>query len=204
MLYHRTGNLDEAENCYAKLVKLQPDREEAWLRLGYLRLERGDCSGAIEALETIAAKPRPRFDGLVNLAIAYWRTGQIAAAKALLGKGVFDRPNAVEFLRIQAVVALEEEDNDEAAKLEARIAEAGEKWPELSYNAGVLLQKAGRHAEAVQAFERATRAKPDFGEALLNLGHSLKALGQDDKAKECWRDAVQLMPELAANYFPIR
>jgi tetratricopeptide (TPR) repeat protein len=204
LLYHRIGNLDDAEQCYAKLVTLRPDREDAWLRLGYLRLERGDCDGAIEALEKIAAKPRPRFDGTVNLAIAYWRTGQIAAAKALLEKGIADRPNAVEFLRIQAVVALEEEDNDEAVKLEARLAEAGEPWPEFSYNAGVLLQKAGRHADAVQAFERATKAKPGFGEALLNLGHSLKALGQDDKAKECWRDAVQLMPELAANYFPVR
>jgi tetratricopeptide (TPR) repeat protein len=202
LLYHRTGNLEVAEQSYAKLVTLQPEREEAWLRLGYLRLERGDCQGAIEALEKIAAKPRPRFDGRVNLAIAYWRTGQIAAAKALLEEGNKDRPNSVEFLRIQAVIALEEEDHDEVTRLEARLAEAGEPWPEFSYNAGVLLQKAGHHTEAVQAFERASKSKPDFGEALLNLGHSLKALGQDDKAKQCWRDAVQLIPELAANYFP--
>jgi tetratricopeptide (TPR) repeat protein len=202
LLYHRAGNLEGAEKCYGKLVKLQPEWEDAWLRLGYLWLERGDSRSAIEALEKIASKPRPRFDGLVNLAIAYWRTGQIGAVKSLLVKGLQERPNAVEFLRILAVVAVEEQDYDEAVRLEARLGEAGEPWPELSFNIGVLLQKAGRHNDAVQAFQHATKAKPGFGEALLNLGHALKALGQEDKAKQCWRDAVQAMPELAENYFP--
>jgi tetratricopeptide (TPR) repeat protein len=119
-----------------------------------------------------------------------------------LVKGLQERPNAVEFLRILAVVAVEEQDYDEAVRLEARLGEAGEPWPELSFNVGVLLQKAGRHNDAVQAFQHATKAKPGFGEALLNLGHALKALGQEDKAKQCWRDAVKAMPELAENYFP--
>ncbi len=202
LLYHRTGNLESAEKCYARLVKAQPDREDAWLTLGYLLVERGDYLGAIEALEKIATKPHARFDGEVNLAIAYWRAGQNAAAKALIEKGLTERPNAVEFLRILAVMAVEEADQDEAVKLEARLTEAGEIWPELSYNAGVLLQKVDRHGEAVQAFERASKAKPGFGEALLNLGHALKAVGEEDKAKQCWRDAVEVMPALAEDYFP--
>ncbi len=99
-------------------------------------------------------------------------------------------------------MAVEEQDQDTALKMETRLVDAGETWAELSYNAGVLLQKVDRHSEAVQAFERASKAKPDFGEALLNLGHALKAVGQEDKAKQCWRDAVQVMPALAEDYFP--
>lgn len=201
LLCQRTGDLATAETCYAKLVEIQPDREEAWARLGYLLLERGDDTGAVEALEKVGAKAHARFDAKVNLAIAYWRTGQPAAANTLIEKALHDRPNAVELLRIQAVMAIEEQDPDTALKLEAGLAEAGETWPELSYDAGVLLQKANRNNEAVQAFERARKAKPDFGEALLNLGHALKAVGQEDKAKQCWRDAVQIMPALAEDHF---
>src|SRR5438067_10022726 len=106
-----------------------------------------------------------------------------------------------EFVRAMAIVAVSEGNTDHAAKWEARLAEAGEPMPELSYNVGVLLQNAHRYEDAAQAFERALKGKPGFGEALLNLGHSLKGLGQDERAKECWRDAVQVMPELAGNYF---
>jgi tetratricopeptide (TPR) repeat protein len=66
------------------------------------------------------------------------------------------------------------------------------------------LQTANRQDAAAQAFERANEAKPGFGEALLNLGHALRALGQEEKAKECWREAVGLMPDLAGGYFAER
>jgi len=35
----------------------------------------------------------------------------------------------------------------------------------------------------------------------LNLGHALKALGQDDEARTCWRKALESNPELASSYF---
>jgi len=36
---------------------------------------------------------------------------------------------------------------------------------------------------------------------LLNLGHALKALGQDQEARSCWQKAVEAKPELATQYF---
>jgi len=201
LLYQKSGNGAEAEKCYASLVKLKPGHEEARLRLGYLRLERSDFPGAIEALEQIATKPRARSEAQVNLAIAYWRSGQCNAAKTLLQKALEDRPDAVEFQRILAVVAVSEGNLDEAVKWEAMLAQLGESMPELSYNVGVLLQDAARYDDAARALERAVQGKPRFGEALLNLGHALKGLGQEERAKECWREAVEAMPELAGGYF---
>lgn len=201
LLYQKSGNKEGAEKCYARLVKIKADREDAWLRLGYLRLERGDPAGAIKALERIATKPRARSDAQTNLAIAYWRSGRMDAAKGLLEKALSDRPDSSEFLRVLAAIAVEESDCEEARKLESKLAQLGESLPDLSYNVGVLLQSANRYDEAAEAFKRAAKAKPGFGEALLNLGHALKALGEDDKANECWREAVEAMPELAGTYF---
>ena len=55
--------------------------------------------------------------------------------------------------------------------------------------------------EAVRLYRQAVEAQPDFAEALLNLGHALKALGQEDEAKSCWRKALEFKPELAHGYF---
>ena len=41
----------------------------------------------------------------------------------------------------------------------------------------------------------------NLAEALLNLGHALMDMGQEDEARSCWRRAVVAKPELAANYF---
>ena len=77
----------------------------------------------------------------------------------------------------------------------------GERSPELFYNTGLLLQKAGAMEEAVRLYRRAVAEQPDFAEAFLNLGHALKALGQEDEAKSCWRKALEFKPELAHGYF---
>ena len=77
----------------------------------------------------------------------------------------------------------------------------GERTPELFYNAGLLFQKSGGMEEAAQHYREAVAAQPDFAEALLNLGHALKALGNEDEAKSCWRQALQHKPELAHGYF---
>lgn len=43
--------------------------------------------------------------------------------------------------------------------------------------------------------------KADFSEALLNLGHALKAVGKEDEAREVWSKAVTADPMLAEQYF---
>jgi tetratricopeptide (TPR) repeat protein len=36
---------------------------------------------------------------------------------------------------------------------------------------------------------------------LLNLGHALKAQGNIEDARNCWRQALEQKPELATGYF---
>ena len=64
-----------------------------------------------------------------------------------------------------------------------------------------VFEEAGLPEEAADAFRRATQAKPDFAEALANLGHALKAMGMETEARNCWSEAVKVMPELASTYF---
>jgi tetratricopeptide (TPR) repeat protein len=77
----------------------------------------------------------------------------------------------------------------------------GERSPELFYNAGLICQKRGQMTEAARHYEQALTQQPAFAEALLNLGHARKAMGDEEAARACWRKAVEAKPELAESYF---
>jgi len=53
----------------------------------------------------------------------------------------------------------------------------------------------------VRLYNEALSERPNFPEALLNLGHALKAQGHEDEARKYWRQALEARPELAQGYF---
>ncbi len=71
----------------------------------------------------------------------------------------------------------------------------------MFYNTGLLLQKSGQVEDAVRLYQEALAERPNFAEALLNLGHALKAQGNLEEARTCWRQALEQKPELATGYF---
>jgi len=85
--------------------------------------------------------------------------------------------------------------------LQAKLIEAGERTPELFYNTGLLLQKAGQVDDAILLYQEALAERPNFAEALLNLGHAMKTQGNVDEARNYWRQALEQKPELATGYF---
>jgi len=110
-------------------------------------------------------------------------------------------PNSVDALRGLAALAVERENFDQALDYQARLIDKGERSPELFYNTGLLLQKAGQLDDAERLYKEALQERPSFPEALLNLGHVLKSLGKQDEARDCWKQALEQKPELAQGYF---
>src|SRR5579875_2630699 len=64
-------------------------------------------------------------------------------------------------------------------------------WFEVGYKA----DEAGRHAEAVTAYQEAIRLKPDEAAAWRNLGIGYDHLGQYDKAVSAYQEAIRLKPD---------
>ncbi len=184
----------EAEKCIEKLVEVDPEREEAWFRVGYLRLLRGDCGGQYRAVPGVRQQA-------VRLAGGAGEPGRGAAPRR--GTGSARRhpsprprrviPSRCDALRGLAAVAIEH------GRLRAGAGywrpgceQLGERIPELNYNIGILLQQSNLARKTPPgSYRRATEEKPEFAEALLNLGHALEALGQEEEARGCWQQAVQ-------------
>ena len=94
-------------------------------------------------------------------------------------------------LRGLAALALSSDDHPAALELHNRLIELGERSPELFYNTALLLQKQGATDQAVRLYRKAVAEQPAFAEALLNLGHALQSLGQEEEARCCWRKALE-------------
>jgi len=59
-LLHEQGDATyEAEKLYEKVLQGNPDWEDAWFRLGYLRLQRRTTAARSRPLKTASASARP-------------------------------------------------------------------------------------------------------------------------------------------------
>ena len=112
------------------------------------------------------------------------------------------QPDSVDALRGLAALAVEQEDFQQGVDRQARLIESrASEAQELFYNTGLLLQKSGQSEDAIRLYREALAERPQFAEALLNLGHAHKAQGQETEARQYWRQALEARPELAQGYF---
>ena len=61
----------------------------------------------------------------------------------------------------------------------------------------------GMQNEAIEAFSKALLIKPDYAEALNNMGNALKEKGELDKAIEAYKKCITLKPNYANAYYNI-
>ena len=66
--------------------------------------------------------------------------------------------------------------------------------PQGDRNMAAMLLKAGRHAEAAEAYRKLVEAEPKDGELHTSFAAALAALGRDDEALEQLDEAVRLVP----------
>lgn len=201
LLLERDGKTEEAEGYFEKLVAVNPNFEDAAFRLGFLQLQRAEYASAVDSFETCLKKKKDWIEALLNLGLACWKFEDLDAAAETFGRALTLDPRNVDALRALTAIAIERKDHQRGWELLQKLTALGERPVELSYNLGLLLQSAGENVSAIECYRIALEKKPDFSEALLNLGHALKAIGNEDEARHIWSEAVTADPELAGKYF---
>lgn len=174
---------ETAEGLYERLLARMPEIEEAWFRMGVIRLEDGDFEGAEEAFEQ-ALRLRPEWtDARMNLGLALWKLGQAEQAAKLFERVLAQEPESADVVRALAALAMERRDFGRALELQNRLGELGEPIWGLSYNLGLLHQSNGEAETAARFYRKALREKPDFAEALVSLNQTLEGLKQEARAE---------------------
>ena len=186
------------------LEALQQNQQEknpaAWYYLGRISLQQGDIVGADTAL-TKAEELSPackediskvRYTGwvpLVNAGIEFSKTEKNDSALALYREAnTIYRDKPVAFLNAGVIFA-NANDADSAMVYFQKASEIAERTNSVedrnaaTRNWGALLQRAGRHKDAVPVLEKYVGWVPNDKEVKRALASSYRATGQNDKAE---------------------
>ena len=190
----QSGNASEAERLCATLGSKSDKPEAALFRLGSLRFQRGDYAGSSEAFRN-CLKNRPDWPAAqLNLGLALWKSGNRDEARQRLES--VNGAHGSEALHSLALMAVEREDYPQALGYYKKLADAGERTPELFYNTGLILQNLGRPEEAAQQYREALAVKPDLAEATQALAQVSKPPAKVEEIRKSVRKESSPGPRL--------
>jgi MSHA biogenesis protein MshN len=144
----------------------------------------------------------PRHQGARQALVGLLLEGKrLDEAERVLDAGVKLIPSQIGFA--MALARIQVDRGNTPAAIDTLLASQGAAQANADHAAflAALLQREGRHEEAVAHFNAALRSRPESGVWLLGLGLSLQALGHDAEARVAYRRARSahgLAPELAA------
>lgn len=157
---------------------------EVYSALGYWFIEQRQASCAIPAFRSAVKLDPALFEARYNLGVALAEAADYAGAAEHLRAAVRLKPGAP-----NAQVALREVETELAADATRH------------FNRSVQLIQAGRHGEAMTELKAAIGAKPDYAEALGNLGVLYQEQGKPLEAEKLFRRAAEASPRDAAPHY---
>ena len=197
---HQAGRLNEAEQLYLQVLRLDPEYVDALHFLGVLSHQRGNHALAVTLIGKAIARNRgvPSFHN--NLGNALKAQGELDEAARAYRQAVICLPAYPDAhynlgLTLQAQGKLQEAADSYRRSLGYR-----PDHPEAHNSLGNVLQSQGRLEEAVAAYRQALKYRPEYAWAHSNLGTALEALGHLQAAASAHARALALEPDFAAGY----
>ena len=226
----RAGNLDQAGDGFASVVRDAPQFAEAYLNLGLVREEQGRHGDAIASFQkALELKPRLRGANLF-LGIAQFRSNQLNPAIVALQKETAAYPKDANAWMWLGVVELEKGDGpgaadalDRAAKLSpdnvdilyhrgrAHLSVSNESYARMfkadpkSWRVRELLAEANasaeRHTDAIAEYEAAIKLAPNEPRLHEELGTQYRLAGKMPEAEQAYLKELEIDPEnVSAQY----
>jgi predicted O-linked N-acetylglucosamine transferase (SPINDLY family) len=194
---------EDAILSYKRATQLNPRNAGALSNCAAALMDQNKYAEAIEALEK-AVELDPNFvEAHYNLGSAYGAVRKYERAIAEYRAAIRLAPSL--FLPYVNLGSLLSELGDQTEAAEA-LQKATDLQPNPgAFNAlGMCYHRAGRTKEAEECFRRAVQLRPDFVEALGNLGVHLALQGRREEATELFRAALRINPNFVnavANLF---
>ena len=135
--------------------------------------------------------------GVLNAAVQQHLSGRLEEAAALYRKILGVDPAHADANHLLGVIAYQQGRNEVAVKLIGIAIAANRSNPIFHSNLGNALLDMGRLDDALAAYDKALRLKPDYAEAHNNRGNTLRDMGRRDGALAAYDKAVRLKPDYA-------
>ena len=198
LLYHRSGDLQQAEAIYRQVLQADPQQADAHHLLGVIAYQEGNSDLAIQHISRSIQLQPAHASAYCNLGMVLASLRRWAEAAEQCRQALRLKPDFAEaysrlggILQAQGQLVQAEEQFRQALRLQPELAE-------VYNNLGNVLKAQGRFAAAAESYRQAVSYKPDLTEAYNNLGHALRALDRLTEAAEQFRQALRLKPGFAA------
>ena len=186
----RQGNLDQAGDGFAAVVKEVPTFAEAFLNLGLVCEEQGRHEEAIAAFQkALQLKPRLRGASLF-LGIAEYRTSQLDASVAALRKETTISPKDANAWMWLGIAALEKGDGEEAVRALDEAVKLSPGNVDILYHRGRahLFVSKDSYARMFKADPKSWRVRQILAEANAGADRHMDAIAE-------YQAAIQLAPK---------
>lgn len=206
MILVSLNRLEEAIASYGRALQLKPGVPDILNNMAVALQTQGDTEGAIAAYrEALQAQPDlPQAS--MNLGSIYSGRGQFIEAAEIFRAALLHQPNDAD-LHFQLGNAFYE---SAINKSNSNVMKPGASKFDAAKSAGednstndlqeAILQETIIQ-EAIAAFQQAVSLRPEWAQAVNNLGIALKQAGDSENALACFGKAILLQPDFAAAHF---
>ena len=193
-----TAALSQGVRLLDEALEERPEMGEAQFLLGFARMQLGQWSAAMPALEE-AVRLGPNIPERLNaLAQVYERLGRDPRRTEELYRQALRAQPAQADVRVNLGRFLEAQERLPEAEAEYRRAAQDSPWLATAhYNLGTVLLRKGDAAGGAAALRRAVELEPDHADALTNLGVLLATRGAVSEAEALFRRAAAADPRNA-------
>lgn len=192
----RLGDSGAAVSAFRQASKLDPHREEYWLNLTRELMEVNREEAISATLEALQSNPKS-YALTLRLGAAYLSLDRYAESENVFRQLVAaGDPLPTSYVGLAQVLLRTGRAADASSELAAARNKLGPNFL-ISYFQGLALNRAGRPAEAIPAFQEAIRLNPDNSEAHLGLGQAELTAGHNNEAIAELQKCLQLSPDNA-------
>jgi tetratricopeptide (TPR) repeat protein len=198
----RAGNLDQAGDGFASIVKDVPQFAEAYLNLGLVREEQGRHEEAIESFKkALQLKPKLRGANLF-LGISEYRTNQLEPALVSVRKETTNYPKDANAWMWVGIVALEKGNGDVAAEALDKACKLAPDNVDILYHRGRahLVVSNDSYARMFKADPKSWRVRELLAEANADAQRHMDAIAEYQAAIQLAPNEPRLHEELGTEY----
>ncbi len=193
--HHQAGELDQAEQLYGHILRVQPDHVDALHLLGLVCHQTNRHEQAVAYLHQ-ALRLKPDFaEAHYNLGNALREYGKLEEAIASYQMAVRLKPGYAEAHYNLGNTLREQGKRDEAIASYQQATRLKPDYAKAWINLGHALQKRGQLDEAVAALRRALHLQPGSAKAHTSLGNVLRDQGKLDEAVTHYQQALRFKPD---------
>ncbi|MCI0342997.1 MAG: tetratricopeptide repeat protein [Planctomycetales bacterium] len=162
--------------------------------LARAHLDLGHVAEAAAIAEKLAAKQKGSLDVRLVWVEAIERTGDLAAAQAVVEAMVGDFPESADALAHRGVIREMEADHEAASEAFESALARDPQCATALFRYAYLLDSRGDDEQAIELYQRCARLRPPPANALLNLGILYEDRNQFERAIECYRSVLRTYP----------